>query len=119
MADALIGNKQVILAVGGEGGSINLVRLETAEGWAFRVETDEFALIDLLDDGDQYVPPDRPWVASWSEALGQLDQYPWAYLFPVSAHIEFRGQIKTALAERLTPADREEWDQWAAVLQGS
>jgi hypothetical protein len=120
MADALIGNKQVILAVGGEGGDIKLIGMETAAGWMFHAETDSSGLSALLDDEeDRYVPPERPWVASWAEAIDQLDQYPWAYLFPTSAHIEFRGQIKAALAERLTPSDREEWDRWGAVLQGS
>jgi hypothetical protein len=119
VADTPMENKRVVLAIVGEGGSINLVGIETAEGWAFRVETDHSGLNALLDEEDQYVPPERPWVASWAEALDQLDQYPWAYLFPMSAHIEFHAEIRAVLADRLKPADYEEWDRWGAVLQGS
>jgi len=82
-ADA--GGKQVIVEVGSEGGSLTLYGIQSAEGWRFRAETNEAALVDDEDMPDH---PERPWVETWRSALKQLDGYPWTQLYPLEVHPE-------------------------------
>jgi len=101
---------EVIVEIGGEGGSIALLGVrDTAGGWHFRLDRDESTLADFLpDDLDPASLRGRTgWVASWEEALGLLDRYPWHRLYPLGLHPEFRDRIFAAVAERAAKEDRE------------
>ena len=39
-------------------------------------------------------------VASWPEALGLLDRYPWQALYPLEVHPEFRAEVMAAVTDR-------------------
>lgn len=110
-ADA--GGKQVIVEVGSEGGSLTLYGIQSAQGWQFRAETNEVALIDDEDMPDH---PERPWVETWRSALKQLDGYPWTQLYPQAVHPEFRDKVFKALQTRKKKGLVIDWDQWAHVL---
>ncbi|WP_442580270.1 hypothetical protein ACSBOB_33290 [Mesorhizobium sp. ASY16-5R] len=77
-------SKQVILEVGAERGSITLVGSQSGGSWRFRVETNESALLDLLEEDDWLEIPQRPWVTDWHAALAQLDGYLWFELYPLA-----------------------------------
>ena len=113
---ASTGGKQVILMVGSEGGSLTLYGIQSPEGWQFKVETSEAALVD-----DEDVPdiPERPWVATWRSALKQLDAYPWMQLYPLEVHPLFSDKVAKALQARQKKDLVIDWDQWNHVLIGS
>ena len=106
---------EVILEVGGEGGSIKLLGLETNGQWAFKVSTGESALLDE-DDLHGHSSPERPWVASWETALEQLDQYPWAKLYPLSVHPKFSAKVMAAVMDRIGSDNQSRWSEWQSVL---
>lgn len=110
---AAAGGKQVILEVGSEGGSLTLYGIQSLEGWQFKVETSEAALVDDEDMPDM---PERPWVGTWRSALKQLDGYSWTQLFPLSVHQDFRDKVFKALQTRKKKGLPIAWDQWGNVL---
>lgn len=107
-------NKQPILEVIAEGGSITLYGLRSAGCWQFRVETNEAAM-----DIDEEMPdvPKRPWVDSWYSALEQLDRYPWPQLYPRLVHPEFGEPIFEALQVRKAEGKFFDWSRWRHVLR--
>ncbi len=107
------GGKQIIVEVGSEGGSLTLYGIQSAEGWQFRVETNEVALVD---DEDMPDLPVRRWVETWRSALKQLDRYPWTQLHPLAVHPEFREKVFKALQTRKKKGLVIDWDQWGHVL---
>ncbi|MCZ7650323.1 MAG: hypothetical protein M5U13_03800 [Thermoanaerobaculia bacterium] len=101
---------EVIVEIGGEGGSIALLGVrDTAGGWHFRLDRDESTLAELLpDELDPASLCGRSgWVASWEEALVLLDRYPWHRLYPLGLHLEFRERILAAVAARAAAEERE------------
>ncbi len=110
-ADA--GGKQVIVEVGSEGGSLTLYGIQSPEGWRFKVETSEAALVDDEDEPDML---ERPWVATWRSALKQLDGYSWTQLYPLAVHSDFREKVFKALQTRKKKGLVIDWDQWGNVL---
>lgn len=97
-----------ILEVGAEGGSISLVCRKGPAGSEYRVQTSEAALHE--DDPDLAVPM-RPWVASWNEAIAQLDNYPWTRLKPLMVSREFSKRIVDEVKERCSEGGAE-WKVW-------
>ncbi|OQC34857.1 MAG: hypothetical protein BWX64_02709 [Acidobacteria bacterium ADurb.Bin051] len=94
---------EVIVKIGGEGGSIALLGVRDRQGgWYFCLDRDERTLADFLpDDFDPALLRSRSgWVASWEEALARLDRYPWYRLYPIALHAEFRERILAAVADR-------------------
>lgn len=108
-------DKQVIVEVGAEGGSLTLYGLQSPDGWQFRVETSEAALVD--DDDDMLDLPKRPWVTAWRSALKQLDSYPWTRLYPLKVHPDFRDRVFKALQTRHKKEPFSDWDRWNRVLK--
>lgn len=108
------GNKQVIVDVGSEGGSLTLYGVQSPEGWQFRVESNESA---LEDDEDMTDLPERPWVGTWRSALKQLDAHPWTQLHPLAVHSEFCDRVFKALQTRKKKGLVIDWDQWGNVLK--
>lgn len=90
-------NKQLILAVGGEGGGISLLGWRTSRGeWRFQYTTDETTLKCLLSDEDLRGMPLTSCsksVTGWPAALRLLSVYPWQHLHPLSVHPEFAARI--------------------------
>ena len=107
------GGKQVIVKVGSEGGSLTLFGIQSPDGWQFRAETNEAALVD-----DEAMPDltERPWVATWRSALKQLDAYPWTQLHPLAVHSEFNDRVYKALQTRNKKGIVIDWDQWGNLL---
>jgi len=107
-------DKQVIVVVGCEGGSVTLYGIQSPDGWQFRAETNEAALLD-----DEVMPTlqVRPWVATWRSALKQLDSYPWPELYPVEVHPDFRIRVFRALQARHKKDLSINWDRWDRVLK--
>lgn len=104
--------KQVIVKVEGEGGSLTLYGNQSADGWQFRTEANEAA---LLDDEVQELP-ERPWVGTWRGALKQLDAYPWTQFHALAVHPEFRDRVFKALQTRKKKGLVVDWGQWGGVL---
>lgn len=108
------GGKQVIVEVGSEGGSLKLYGIQSPEGWQFKVETSESALVDDEDESDM---PERPWVATWRSALKQLDGYPWTQLYALAVHPDFRDRVFKALQSRHKKEPVIDWVRWNQVLK--
>ncbi len=89
----------VIIKIGGEGGSVVLYGLRSGDSWLYS--------LDFIRSRDPNGEADGPAVAnSWEGALDLLDRYPWADLKPVRMHPDFKERILKALEER--PSTRGE-----------
>lgn len=117
VTDAESAEKQVIVEVGGEGGSITLFGIRFHDGWRFRVERAESALLAMLDEDDDIKLPEYRWVKTWSNALKQFDTYPWPHLYPLAVHPEFRNKVLKALQIREKKGAFVSWEEWQQVLQ--
>ena len=104
----LTGRPRVVIQVGGEGGSVEIVGRKSGKNWQYRLVTNE----DLHDES----PSGPGWIRTWHGVLQQLDRYPWAELFPLEVHPEFRTKVSVALKTRLPADDRSGWENWKRVL---
>jgi hypothetical protein len=77
---------EVIVEVGGEGGSITLYGVRTERGWCFSRESIDWTP-ELLDE--ERVHKRSSVVDNWEAALDLLDRYPWPKLVPIAVHPEF------------------------------
>ncbi len=112
---ARVPGKQVILKVGSEGGSITLFGLQSPEGWTFELDRDESAVLELIEEDGLHPFPRLP-LATWRGALKRLDQYPWAQLYPLEVHPEFRGRVCAALKTRQRKGVWIDWNLWGKEL---
>ena len=92
-----MGQPQVIVQVGAEGGKLTLYGLYTNEGWVFMQKMFDQTPPEL---GDPSIQHRSGTVGSWPEALGLLGRYPWHRLHPLSVHPEFREPIWEAVLSR-------------------
>lgn len=107
------GSKQVIIAVGYQGGSLNLYGVQSPEGWRFRVETTE----SVVGSEEKMTNlPERLWVGTWRSALKQLDGLPWTQLHPLTVHPEFRDRVFKALQTRQKKGVVIDWSRWGNAL---
>jgi hypothetical protein len=90
---------EVIIEIGADGGSVTLYGLRTKRGWFFSREVIDSGWA-LIDEGPT-IQHKSAVVDSWEAALELLDQYPWATLYPISIHPDFRQKIRAAIHERL------------------
>ena len=104
----------IIMTIGAEGGSIDLVGARTDGNWQFRIETSDQRW--MLEDDDDYAPPVPPWVSTWPDAVAQLDLYPWPQLHPVRIHPEFRAMVAQSLKQKEKMGVPVNWAIWAAQL---
>ncbi len=93
-----MGDWEVILQLGAEGGSIGLYGMETERGWLFYRDVSDLTP-ELI--GEERVQHKSPVVQSWQAALALLDQYPWQRLFPLTVHPEFSERIWSAVRNQL------------------
>jgi hypothetical protein len=111
---------EVIVKVGGEGGSVALYGLRSKTGWLFSL-----GLIDPATafPGKTPAKGETKVVSSWPEALQLLDQYPWHRLYPVLVHPEFRADTLNAYIARDAISDgdqsryRHKWEALCIALQ--
>lgn len=108
------GEKQAIVELGAEGGSVLLYGIESPAGWTFRVES---TAVDLLDEEGDVALIERPWAVTWRAALKQLDTYPWTQLVPLSVHPDFRNRVLKALQTRQKKGVPVDWSQWSEALK--
>ena len=93
---------EIIVEVGAEGGTLTLVGQRTARKWSFSMLRDESTLKEFDEDlcGDELIGHSET-VVGFAAALGLLDQYPWAQLYPLRVHPEFRTLVFYEVAKRL------------------
>jgi len=90
---------EVILQAGIEGGDITLYGVQGKQGWRFSREViDQSAL--MLDEPT--IQHESEVVASWEEALGLLDEYPWHRFRPLVVHPDFRPIVFEAVIARFS-----------------
>ncbi|MGA9060479.1 MAG: hypothetical protein WB341_02325 [Terracidiphilus sp.] len=97
-------SRDAVLEVGFEGGSITLFRERVGESWAFRIETNEVAALDMLSEEDRegILPRSKTALATtFQAALDALDKYPWVRAHPLRVHPEYKDAILAAVCERI------------------
>lgn len=88
---------EIILQAGIEGGDITLYGVQGKDGWRFSREViDQSAL--MLDE--PAIQHESEVVASWEEALGLLDHYPWHRFRPLEVHPDFQQIVFEAVMAR-------------------
>jgi|APLak6261663543_1056040.scaffolds.fasta_scaffold04683_2 hypothetical protein len=95
--------REVILKVGAEGGSITLSGIRTSSGWTFNLNTiDQTA--DFINDADLIDEMEQGQIlktsTTWQGALELLDKYPWTNLYPLNVHSEFGSKVLDAVTTR-------------------
>ena len=106
----------VVVEVGAEGGSVCLEGVESGEGFRFRLlppDGKEWLMFD--EDPPEPVSLERPWVDTWTDALAQLDPYPWAFLYPLQVHPAFGALVASALKDRAAHGEID-WAAWMPLL---
>src|SRR5437667_9925800 len=93
-----MGDWEVILQLGAEGGSVTLYGMETERGWLFYRDVSDWSP-ELI--GEDRLQHKSPVVNSWEAAVALLDRYPWQRLHPLMVHPEFSDRIWTAARDRL------------------
>jgi hypothetical protein len=104
-------DKQLILKIGAEGGSITLFGIHSERGWLYSTSVSDWTP-ELIDE--ESIRYDSHVIASWEAVLQLLDRYPWHLLVPLKIHPEFRQQIWAAVQTRFagragSSADIERW----------
>ena len=108
-----IPDREVIVKIGAEGGSITLFGVRRPPGWLYSRSVDEF--IDEEVGGSQH---DSNVVDSWKAALGLLDLYPWHRLSLQHVHPEFRRRILAAVRESGLRAVTIQGAEWKNGVNG-
>lgn len=83
----------VILKVGGEGGSVVLYGLRSGSDWMFSLD-----FINPASHAGQ--SQDQEIVDTWEGALTLLDRYQWHRLVPMRIHPDFREQVMDVVRAR-------------------
>ena len=113
----------VVLKIGTEGGDIVLLgRQEPAGTWQFKRVTGDQTDV-LLGEAETSWHSESGWVEGSEAALEQLDRYPWAMLYPLEVHPEFRERVREALDARWAKAGSSRQvervrEKWTTVLEG-
>jgi hypothetical protein len=108
-------NRETILEVGAEGGSLTLFgNRDDAGQWRFWTQTDETTMNYLLDEEDlrglgSLVNASES-VSSLTEAFVLLDKYPWHCMVPLQVHPEFLTVILSEIQKRGTPEEVASWN---------
>ena len=107
-------DKEVIVEIGAEGGSITLFGVRSPRGWLYGRSVGE----RIDEERSQH---DSNVVDSWEAALGLLDQYPWHMLSPQHVHPEFRRQIFAAVQKLFESSDDRmgRMEKWRDLCDGT
>jgi hypothetical protein len=90
------GNTEVVARIGADGGNLTLIGQKIEGTWRFRLQTNDCSAGFLDEDDAAGLPTGAtasPWVSTWADAVALLDRYPWAELYPLTVHPEFREQV--------------------------
>lgn len=104
--------REIILQVGAEGGSVTLYGVRTENGWRF--------LCNVVDQtprmlDEEEIRRDSQFTSSWDQALALLDRYPWHRLFPIRVHPDFRQAVWSVVRTRYVGKGSEhELERWRA-----
>jgi len=101
-------DSEIIVEVGGEGGSISLLGRREGKGFVFAMASKDSTADFLAVEDRVGLKPTHGLsgaVESWAAALRLLDRYPWARLYPLSIHPEFKQKIWVAARKRLKDGD--------------
>lgn len=106
--------REVVLEVGGEGGSLTLLRERAEDGnWRFRLESAETALSDVLcEDGNASRGrelAEAHCANSLQKAFTLLDRYPWFRLTPLEIHPEFLDAVIDQVRRRGGGHEEKRW----------
>lgn len=108
--------REVIIDVGVELGSLILYGVRTNGGWVFQrnvVDQTPF----MLDEAE--IRHDSNFTDSWDEALSLLDEYPWRQMYPIKVHPEFREAVWAALQNPQLNGGRirmlEQWKELCGI----
>jgi hypothetical protein len=108
----------VVLKVGAEGGDLTLLGRREGTGWLFSLAVNDCST-SLLDDDDMEAGSDAhvtsKQVRTWEEALALLNCYPWAELYPIAVHPDFRDDVWKQVQVRLD-GEAEQLEGWRRVL---
>jgi hypothetical protein len=96
--------REVIIELGAEGGSLALYGFRTEPGWSFTMEVIDWTP-ELIDEDP--VQKKSGVVDPWEAALELLDQYPWPKLSLISVHPDFEQQVWVAVQERQRTTEPE------------
>ena len=112
-----MGNWEVILQLGAEGGSVTLYGMQTERGWLFSRNVSDWTP-ELI--GEERIQHKSPVVDSWEAAVALLGQYPWQRLSPLMVHPEFSERIWSAVRDRLErdQASGRYLDSWRNKCKG-
>lgn len=101
--------REVILQVGAEGGSITLYGVRTESGWRYQRNVVDQTL-SMLDQEE--IRHDSLFCSSWEEALALLDQYLWHRLYPLHVHPEFQAAVWRVVQARFAGDDLARGVEW-------
>jgi hypothetical protein len=106
-------HREKILEVGGEGGSLSILRERSSGGtWRFTVLRDETVLADLLDPNDQqglaFSGESAP-IDTLAAAVQLMDRYPWYRLLPLMLHEEYAAAVIAEVLRRGGPKEAARW----------
>ena len=113
-----MGSEELILEVGGEGGSLSIWSLGIAGSpERFVVRRNEAAFCELLDEGDAEGMPiaaDSNTSRTFDEALRMLGRYSWYRLYPLYVHPKF---VEAVLQEVTTLGGTSPAERWKQILR--
>ena len=93
---------EVLLEIGGEGGSLSIQRFRATDGtWKFIFIRDESTMADFLDEEDQIdLFKKYPPVETFAEAIQLMNKYPWHELHMITMHPEYAKVIQAEKKKR-------------------
>lgn len=114
------GEPELILKVGGAGGSISVWSVSAEDGTrSFVVKTDESTLKEFMDEkeanGLSFKSETVP-LLSFADALVALGHYPWYHLSPRFVHQDFKEPVLTAV---MNLGGEEDVDRWRERIERS
>ena len=113
-------NEEVIVKIGAEGGDLTLYGARTGNVWRFKLNVYDCTPL-LLEEDEEPVPYESEVssVPSWPEAIAILDRYPWANLYPMAVHPEFRKQVWSEVQRRLDEGEENEFsrNRWRKLCE--
>jgi hypothetical protein len=117
-------DREVVLEIGAEGGSLSVERRRAPNGaWRFQAMKNEVALIEILGEGANGLPGIAgvgPPAWSFAAALHALDRYPWPKLSLIRVHRDVAAEVLEAVrAHRVSgPEEIAEWQRRLMRLVG-
>jgi hypothetical protein len=115
---SVTGTQEIILKIGADGGDLTLYGDRTAKGWLFSLSVYDCSPL-MLDEGGPAIQHTSSCVTSWADAIVLLDKYPWAKLYPLAVHADFRKQVWSEVKSRLCHdgGDQDALDKWRRVCE--